>query len=99
MLKRFRSALVVAIATAWIAAVAANTLLDNTYVGYPRVTDPDRGLIIPYNVKGIVVYVTSEQMYVLSILRHVTIISGILMVMLVFINYFFPFRKNDKPTR
>lgn len=91
MVKRLTHFVAVAIAATWIATVFSNTILDNTYVGYPREPDPAKHLVMPYSVKGIVVYITSGQMEVILIFRYVMIISGILTVILIVVNQFFSF--------
>lgn len=93
MLKRMKDAAIIAIIATWIAAAFSNAILDNTYVGYPRVPDPKNHLVIPYYVKGIVVYVTSGQMEVLLILRYITIGAGILMAALIVVYRVFPLFK------
>jgi hypothetical protein len=41
----------------WFALI----VLDNRYVTYPREPEPVQGLIAPYQVKSVTVYVTPEQ--------------------------------------
>jgi hypothetical protein len=78
MLRRIRKAIYAAAAVTWVAAVVVKGLLDNSYViGAPRAPDPATMRIVPYVVKRVVVYLSEEQMQVLSLLKWAQIFSGV----------------------
>ncbi|PBB67504.1 hypothetical protein CK228_16995 [Mesorhizobium sp. WSM4312] len=67
-------------AAIFAAAIFYNTLIDNEYVYFIRMPDPEVGKIVPYHVKGISVYITIEQYKFIYWLRFVEIISGALIL-------------------
>jgi hypothetical protein len=71
MLQRIRYAVLAAAGVAWAVANVLLGVLDNSYVTYPRVADADVGRVIPYEAKGIIVYITSDQRLTLRWLNWV----------------------------
>jgi hypothetical protein len=51
-------------------------LLQMTYVGWPRFPQPERGRIVPHEVKGIVVYISPEDANFNRQLKWTLAISG-----------------------
>jgi hypothetical protein len=68
MMTQWRRALVRCALLALFVAAFASVALDSSYVAYPRTPDPSIGRIAPYEVKGVVVYVTEGQRAVVSLL-------------------------------
>jgi uncharacterized membrane protein YuzA (DUF378 family) len=70
MIHRVRYAIIAAAGVIGLAAMTVHSVLDNTYVNYTRVANPDAGLIVPYVVKGgAIVYITSTQRLILDCLN------------------------------
>ena len=69
-----------------IVAWFASGFLENTYVNYPRSANPGDGRIVPYAVKGIVVYITEEQRRLLSWLIRIEIGSGLFVAGVIILN-------------
>lgn len=61
---------------AWFYVVA----LDNAYVNHPRQAQPEAGLVVPYDVKGITVYITRRDRDLLTWLTRIGIVSGVFLM-------------------
>jgi hypothetical protein len=70
---------VVGIAAAWVLLSAwfLSGALDNTAVNWPRQPMPEAGRTIPYEVKGITVYITEADRSLVAWLRRTEIASGV----------------------
>ena len=64
-------------------ALFAYTLLENAYVTYPRIPDQASGRIVPNQVNGIVVYVTTGQSEVIHALVLTLLASGALIIVFI----------------
>ena len=69
-------------------------VLDNTYVDYPRIPDPEIGRTVPYYAKSIVVYITKDQRTVLVWLHWILIGSGALLLISLLVNQKWPLSSN-----
>jgi hypothetical protein len=92
--QKIRRAVLAVAGVAWVAAMASQGVLDNTYVNYPRVPNPEIGRTVPYEVKRVVVYITRDQSAVLDWLRWVEIGSGALILTSLVLNQKWPPRPN-----
>jgi hypothetical protein len=81
-------------AVAWAAAIFFQAILDNAYVNYPRVQNPEIGRTVPYEVKRVVVYITKDESAILDWLRWVEIGSGVLILISLVLNQKWPLRPN-----
>jgi hypothetical protein len=75
------------LAASWI----TYRLLVNTYVNYPR-TPQGNGQVVPYVVKGVIVYITGGQEKFLNFLEWTEIVSGIVAVAVLMIHGGDPFK-------
>ena len=75
-----------------VAAWFYSGFLENSYVYYPRSPNPGEGLIVPFVVKGIVVYITERQRAFLSWLQWIEIGSGAIAVLVIIIHGGDPFK-------
>jgi hypothetical protein len=69
--------------------------LENTYVNYPRSPNVGEGLIVPFVVKGIVVYISERQRLFLSWLEWIEIGSGGIAVLVILIHGGDPFKTRN----
>ena len=81
----------------FVAAWFYSGALENTYVYYPRTPEPSDGKVIPYPVKGIVVYITKDQQSVLSWLTWIEIGSGAIAACVILLHGGDPFKAKRKP--
>jgi hypothetical protein len=79
----------------FVAAWFAQGFLDNTYVSYPRVPNEAQSTVVPYAVKGIIVFITPGQHNLLSWLRWVEIGSGLVAALVILIHRGDPFRASN----
>jgi hypothetical protein len=80
-----------------VGLLALSTLYvtENTYVTYPRVPNPSLGRVVPYDVKGITVYVTeSQRETVLWATRILDVSIALVLLGLVLNKYYLP--KSDR---
>jgi hypothetical protein len=82
-----------------IVAVFAWGSLQNTYVNYPRYPVPQDGRVVPYAVKGIIVYITEGQSNLLSWLTWIGAGSSIVAVLVILIHRGDPFRDEPRLTK
>ena len=75
-----------------IVAWFASATLENVYVNYPRSPDPQVGRTVPHAVKGIIVYITENQLDLLAWLRWIEIGSGAIAAFVILIHRGDPFR-------
>ena len=68
------------VAIAFVLAGFSYGILENTYVTYPRLPDPSMGRIVPYEVKGIVVFIDENQRLMVTCLKWTQIVGAILAV-------------------
>ena len=68
---------------AWclIAAMMLTTVFDNAYVNYSRWPVPEEARTVPYEAKGVVVYITEQQSRIMMWLWRIEIISGLAMAL------------------
>jgi hypothetical protein len=72
-----RKAIFAAAAVAWVAAIVTNGILDNSFVvNAPRTPDPSTMRTVPYVVKRVVVYISEDQLELMSWLRWIQVLSG-----------------------
>jgi len=76
MAHRFIQYALRAIGIIFILLFALNAGLDGDYVYNIRIPDPYLGKVIPYHVKGIIVYITKEQWNFIYWLRVVLFATG-----------------------
>jgi hypothetical protein len=79
-----------------VAAWFYSGFLENSYVYYPRSPSPREGLIVPFVVKGIVVYITERQRTFLSWLQWIEIGSAAIAVLVIVIHGGDPFKSRSK---
>jgi hypothetical protein len=75
-----RKRIVFCAAIFWFASAVAYSLIDNTYVSYPRHPEPESSRTVPYAVKGIVVYLTPWEEAVAAWVGWVFFASGAVVV-------------------
>ena len=76
-LKELWTAIFAAAAVAWVAAIVTNGILDNSFVvNAPRTPDPSTMRTVPYVVKRVVVYISEDQLELMSWLRWIQVLSG-----------------------
>jgi hypothetical protein len=90
MLLRIRYGVLAAAGVVWVLANVLLGVLDNTYVNYPRVANADVGRLIPYEVKGVIVYITSDQRFILDCLNWAEIGSVPLILISLLLNQKWP---------
>ena len=76
MHSKFLRFLVGLAASIFLASIFYNALMDNEYVNFIRVPDPELGKVVAYHVKGIVVYITEAQSKFICWLRVLEFSSG-----------------------
>jgi len=69
--------------------------LENSYVSYPRVPIRADGRIVPYVVKGNVVYITKDQRTLLSWLLWIEIGSGAVAALVILVHGGDPFKSKN----
>jgi hypothetical protein len=94
VLQKVRWAVLAGATVAWGAAWLCQAVLDNTYVSYPRVPNPELGRTVPYVAKSVVVYITEDQSIVLDWLRRIEIGSGALLLISLILSQKWPLRLN-----
>ena len=77
---RLRKAVLGTAALILVCAAMLHGPLDNVYVTYSRNPDPENGRIVPYEVKGVVVYITKDQSELLTWLWRIEIVSGVIVL-------------------
>ncbi|HZB92902.1 MAG TPA: hypothetical protein VE397_15755 [Stellaceae bacterium] len=75
-----RKRIVFCAAILWLASAVAYSLVDNTYVSYPQHSEPEISRTAPYEVKGIVVYVTPLEKAVAAWVGRVFFASAAIVV-------------------
>lgn len=78
---------------AFIAAWILLSLADNTYVNYGRTPDPVSGRVVPYAVKGVVVYISQQEQMLVSALGWIVWSAGIAIAVVLIGQGRNPFRK------
>jgi hypothetical protein len=78
-----------------VAAWFYSGFLENSYVYYPRSPNPGEGLIVPFVVKGIVVYIAERQKAFLCWLHWIEIGSGAIAVLVMVIHGGDPFKSRS----
>ena len=78
-----------------VAAWFYSGFLENSYVYYPRSPNLGEGLIVPFIVKGIVVYITERQRAFLSLLEWIQIVSGGIAALVLLVHGGDPFKNGD----
>jgi hypothetical protein len=78
-----------------VAAWFASGYLEDSYVYYPQVPNPEKGLTVAYNVKNIVVYITDKQRSFLTLLAWIEVASAIVVALVAIIHRGDPFKSND----
>jgi hypothetical protein len=81
-----------AAAAVFMGACLYSGSLESSYVYYPRSPTFADGRIIPYPVKGIVVYITQDQRQLLSWLTWIEIASGAVLALVILVHGGDPFR-------
>jgi hypothetical protein len=79
-----------------VAAWFGSGYLEDSYVYYPQIPNPEKGLTVAYNVKNIVVYITEKQRSFLTLLAWIEVGSAIVVALVCFIHRGDPFKSNDK---
>jgi hypothetical protein len=80
----------VASACVGLATMGLYTILENTYVNYPRTPDQQLARVVPHNVKSITVYVTEYQSAVLQWIVWILVVSSILVLINLILNQIWP---------
>jgi hypothetical protein len=92
MVQRLRYAVLALGGVIWAVTNVWLGMLDNSYVNYPRVANPDAGLVIPYEVKNVVVYITSDQRFLIRCLNWAELGSAPLILVSLLLNQKWPLR-------
>ena len=72
-----RKATLAVAAVAWVAAIVLSGQLDNSFVvSAPRAPDPSTMKTVPYVAKRVLVYVSEDQIELMSWLRWIQVLSG-----------------------
>src|SRR5258708_785086 len=79
-----------------IAAWFYSGSLQNSYIYYPRAPNPADGKVVPYPVKGIVVYITKDQRMLLSWLTWIEIGSGAIAALVILVHGGDPFKSRGR---
>ena len=79
----------------FVAAWFASGFLDNTYVSFPRVPNEAEQKVVPYAVKGVVVFITARQHNLLSWLTWIQTGSGLLAAFVILLHRGDPFKTNS----
>ena len=82
----------------WIPALISMgiyTVLENNYVGYPRVPDAATGRVVPHTAKGVVVFITQGQSTFIQAVVWILLVSGALTLVGAVANQIWPLR-DDK---
>lgn len=61
MFQSARKIILIVSAFVGLASMTLYTILENTYVSYPRSPDPQLGRVVPHEAKGVVVYISQAQ--------------------------------------
>jgi hypothetical protein len=93
MFNKMRRISAILVAIVFLAAWFTEGALDNVYVEYPREADQKSGAIVPYAVKGVVVYITKSQKTLLSALRWVELGTVAVMIIMVVVYRGDPLKK------
>jgi hypothetical protein len=80
----------VASACVGLATMGLYTILENTYVNYPRTPDQQLARVVPHNVKSITVYVIEYQSAVLQWIVWILVVSSILVLINLILNQIWP---------
>src|SRR5258708_1834554 len=91
--QKIRKALLVGSAFVGAISMALYGILENTYVNYPRVPEQASGRVVPHEVKGITVYITEHQSEVIHWIIWILIVSGVLILISLFLNLKWPISK------
>jgi hypothetical protein len=78
-----------------IAAWFYSGSLDDSYVYYSRTPISADGQIVPYRVKGVVVYITEDQRMLLSWLTWIEICAGAIVGLVILVHGGDPFKRRD----
>jgi hypothetical protein len=76
MLRRLFRIVATAAALILVAAFWYEGSLDSTYVSRSREPSPAEGLVVPYHVKGITVFITRDERQVVTSLQRTEIAAG-----------------------
>lgn len=74
VLSALRKAAPYLLAAVALGALAALIALESILVGYPKMPDPQHGLIVAQRIKGVVVYITPQEA---GLLRWSWIVLGV----------------------
>jgi hypothetical protein len=75
-----------------IVASFTSTYRSNLFIGYPRVPNPPQGLVVPYETKAGVVYVTADEERGMRRIFWVQIVSAVVACSVLLIHGGDPFR-------
>ena len=92
MFLKLKKVIAITAAIVFIVTSFVHGILANTYVNYPRYPNPGAGKIVPYVVKGIIVYITQVQQNFLTWLMWIEIASGIVAALVILIHGGDPFK-------
>jgi hypothetical protein len=87
---KIRRAIIAVVSCAWFAAMAALFVIDSTYVGYPKVPNPEIGRIVPYTVKNVIVYLTKDEETIAKLVHWSAFGFGSLAVICMLVNQKWP---------
>jgi hypothetical protein len=93
ILSRFWRVLSTGAASIWIAALFYSGSLDDKYIYYSREPLPHHGQVVPYLVKGVMVYITKDESNLMSWLTRIEVISFVIAVIAALIGRHFAFQK------
>ena len=92
--QKARKLLLVCAAFVSLVSMALYTILENTYLDYPRVPDPALGRVVRHEVKGIAVYITKNQSEAIHLITWILIVSGAITLALLLLNQKWPLQSN-----
>jgi ABC-type phosphate transport system permease subunit len=79
----------------FVAAWWYSGFLENTFVYYPKSPNAEEDMIVPFIVKGIVVYITEKQRAFLSWLEWIRIVFGGIAVLVILMHGGDPFKRRN----
>jgi hypothetical protein len=88
--QKIRKTLLVSSAFVGAISMALYTILENTYVNYPRAPDQLSGRVTVHEVKGITVYITPSQSETIHWIIWILVVSGALTLISLLVNLRWP---------
>ena len=83
---------VIVLLLSWFASAS----LDSANFNYPRLPNPKLGMVVPYQIKGVVAYLTQEQQKYSSFCNWLAFGSGIVVIFVFLLHGGSPFKSKEK---